>query len=225
MSLRETVKQALRMCGHALVSTVHDRLDGIEEQLNTRLGDLEIAVEALAESQTSLLQASIETARFMRRQQPPIVVSAPAETGPLCAARELLDYLYSYLPGRAALVQGSSDLLSARFEIVAQAGPDVGVALFDSSWGPEESPPAPLVVIEWRESFEGLPARMRELGYWWQLVLYRKRDESGEPSFYANDDRTPPEAHGHVFFFREASLFQQAQAWCAAVLPRTFFST
>jgi hypothetical protein len=50
MNLRDRAKQALRMCGHALTSTVHDRLDVLERELR---------IAKLVETNTALLEASI----------------------------------------------------------------------------------------------------------------------------------------------------------------------
>src|SRR3954468_3762252 len=55
MDLRSSVKQAFRMCGHAVVSTVHDRLNGIERALQ----DILEQNAHLAASQTALLQSAL----------------------------------------------------------------------------------------------------------------------------------------------------------------------
>ena len=71
----------------------------------------------------------------------------------------------------------------------------------------------------------GLPdlvREMRERGYDWFIVMYRVW---GAPkvSFFANRDESVPKSWGNVFFFRDRNVFAQAQEWCAAVLPRTYF--
>jgi hypothetical protein len=42
-------------------------------------------------------------------------------------------------------------------------------------------------------------------------------------SYYANHPRALPDSSGSVFFFRDYRVFAEAQAWCAATLPRTYF--
>src|SRR5215469_13211103 len=55
MDLRHQVKQVLRIFGHALVITVHDRLDGIEYMLRSILEQN----THLASTQTALLQSGV----------------------------------------------------------------------------------------------------------------------------------------------------------------------
>ena len=54
MRIRESVKQLLRMCGHAAVSTVHDRLNVIEAELQDGLN----THTALLQSNIHLVQAA-----------------------------------------------------------------------------------------------------------------------------------------------------------------------
>ena len=64
MSLRTSVRQFLRMCGHAMTSTVHGRLDSLERGVE----GIENHLNTLEEGQTALLQAaihSIETLHVM----------------------------------------------------------------------------------------------------------------------------------------------------------------
>ncbi len=63
---------------------------------------------------------------------------------------------------------------------------------------------------------------MRSRGYGWHIVLYRVYGRD-EVAFYSNHDRPIPASWGNIFFFREHATFAHAEAWCAAVLPRTYF--
>ncbi|MCX6376601.1 MAG: hypothetical protein NTU88_11310, partial [Armatimonadetes bacterium] len=55
MDFRNSVKRLLKMCGHAFVITVHERLDVVERQVE----NLTARNLSLAETQTAALQASI----------------------------------------------------------------------------------------------------------------------------------------------------------------------
>jgi FkbM family methyltransferase len=62
MDLKEYVKQLLRMCGHAMVSTVHERLDNVDRQLERILDQNERILDQNIESaqnQTALLQSAV----------------------------------------------------------------------------------------------------------------------------------------------------------------------
>jgi FkbM family methyltransferase len=63
---------------------------------------------------------------------------------------------------------------------------------------------------------------MRRRDYFWHIVLYRiwGQNQSG---FYCNHDKSLPNSWGNVLFFRDYPVFAQAQAWCSATLPRTYF--
>jgi FkbM family methyltransferase len=67
-----------------------------------------------------------------------------------------------------------------------------------------------------------LVAEMRNRGYLWHAVLFRVwgRNQIG---YYCNHDRSVPNSWGNIFFFRDHAVFEQAQMWCSAVLPRTYF--
>ena len=65
MGIRDKVKQLLRMCGHAFLGTVHDRLDGLERRGN----DLSVQNASLAETQEALLQASIHVVESLQQVQ------------------------------------------------------------------------------------------------------------------------------------------------------------
>src|ERR1035437_1689518 len=61
MNLRNRVKQLLKMCGHAFVGTVHDRLNDVDRQLSqiaSQQGDLKAAADSLAEQQGDLKAAA-----------------------------------------------------------------------------------------------------------------------------------------------------------------------
>ena len=90
MNLTNGVKQLLRMCGHAFVSTVHDRLNGVDQQLSqiaSQLGDLRAAAGNLAEADRALLQGGIRTIEEMVDRQSSRIAS---ELGDLRAAADSL---------------------------------------------------------------------------------------------------------------------------------------
>lgn len=196
MNLRRNVKQFLRMCGHAMTSSVHERLDSIERGME----GIEIHLNSLEEGQASLLQAaihSIETLHSMAKHK--LVETAQ------CPEAALVGFLYSYLPLRkaAALAAKPEEWLTANgFEIC-----------------PVEDGGAGLACAELDAQFEALVRGMRARGYPWQLVLYRS--ETGV-AYYANPSAMPPGALGAAFFFREYNVFAQALGWCAAALPAAY---
>src|SRR5271157_457436 len=64
MNLRNSVKQLLRMCGHAFVSTVHDHLNDVDRQLSqvtAQLGELRATADHLAAANRALLQGGMRT--------------------------------------------------------------------------------------------------------------------------------------------------------------------
>ena len=71
-------------------------------------------------------------------------------------------------------------------------------------------------------TLDSLVGEMRRRGYLWHIVLYRiwGQNQSG---FYCNRDKSIPKTWGNIVFFRDYSIFTQAQSWCSAVLPRTYF--
>jgi FkbM family methyltransferase len=71
-------------------------------------------------------------------------------------------------------------------------------------------------------TLESLVGEMRSLGYSWHVVLYRIWGQN-HTAYYGNHARSVPHSWGNVVFFRDYQLFAQAQAWCGAVLPRTYF--
>ena len=120
MSLKESVKHLLRMCGHAMVSTVHDRLNVLEDE-----------VKELASSQTALLQSSIHIVETLPELQQAYClesVDSSAETG-------LMSFLISFLPTRRVVdvgpqkEDGIERLLRTGFEIYAIDPPAKSAAL------------------------------------------------------------------------------------------------
>jgi FkbM family methyltransferase len=71
-------------------------------------------------------------------------------------------------------------------------------------------------------TFDSAVGEMRSLGYPWFLALYRIWGRN-HTAFYCNRDHAVPESWGNILFFRNYDQFAQAQAWCSAVLPRTYF--
>lgn len=71
-------------------------------------------------------------------------------------------------------------------------------------------------------TLESLVGEMKKRGYSWHIVLYRIWGEN-QTAYYCNHARSTPNSWGNVVFFRDYDLFVQGQAWCAAVLPRTYF--
>src|SRR5271154_4847316 len=94
------------MCGHAFSSTVHQRLDKIERGMIN-----------LAETQTSLLRAAIESAKKHN--------GVPADDQPDAPEAGLMAFLYSYLPDPTVIDIGanigdiSDCLLRAGYDVYA----------------------------------------------------------------------------------------------------------
>lgn len=63
---------------------------------------------------------------------------------------------------------------------------------------------------------------MRSRDYFWFIVIYRIWGQE-HTGFFCNHCRSVPMSWGNVVFFRNREIFEQAQHWCAAVLPRTYF--
>jgi len=110
MNIRTYVKQILRMCGHAMVSTIHERLDRAEQRT--------LEVEA------SLLQASIHTVETLHSLTDAVVVQT-SDRRRYTSELGLMEFLYSYVPARKALDIGASlgdvsaGLLDSGFEVYA----------------------------------------------------------------------------------------------------------
>jgi FkbM family methyltransferase len=71
-------------------------------------------------------------------------------------------------------------------------------------------------------TFDELVAEMKGYGYPWHVVLYRIWGRN-RTAYYCDHPRAVPHSWGNVFFFRDYDTFAQAQKWCSAVLPRTYF--
>jgi FkbM family methyltransferase len=71
---------------------------------------------------------------------------------------------------------------------------------------------------------ESMVEEMSQRGYHWYIVLYRIWGRN-QTAFYCNHARPVPQTWGNMVFFRDYEVFAQGQAWCAAVLPRTYFKT
>jgi hypothetical protein len=126
MSLRDRAKQALRMCGHALTSTVHDRLDVIERELR---------IAKLVETNTALLEASIHVVENLHALAGRTIVET--EPSDVTVEAALMAFLYSHVRSRVA-IDGSINsggcnretteaLLDAGYEVYAlEAGQTAG---------------------------------------------------------------------------------------------------
>jgi len=71
-------------------------------------------------------------------------------------------------------------------------------------------------------TFESIVREMGQRSYFWYIVLYRVWGLN-QTAFFCNHDQSVPWSWGNLFFFRDHDTFQQAQQWCGAVLPRTYF--
>jgi FkbM family methyltransferase len=71
-------------------------------------------------------------------------------------------------------------------------------------------------------TLENLVEEMRRRDYPYHIVLYRVWGVD-QSAYYSNRSLSVPNAYGNAFFFREYAVFAEAQAWCSAVLPRTYF--
>ncbi len=75
-------------------------------------------------------------------------------------------------------------------------------------------------------ALNGLPDLTAELqgrGYRWWIVIYRVFPEH-TARFYCNVAKSIERSWGNAFFFQDYALFSEAERWCAAVLPRTYFT-
>ena len=216
MSFLSGLKHVFRMCGHALSVTVHERLDVIEQRR--------------AETDNALLQASVRLAERVRQGARYTVIETQ-EAGLLDPGLALAVWLYSHLPSRKTVAAGEhSEALLAR---LAQAGyetcsvaagdawpEEVSLALLDST-GDLNGLRSTVVVTDLPNDLGRVVTALRGQAYFWHLVLYQQ--EAGEPGYYANSTQAVDHVRGRVFFFRDPVVFARAEAWCAAVLNRTFF--
>jgi hypothetical protein len=212
--MRNRVKLLLKMCGHAFLSTIHERLDVLERYTRNA---------AFPETQAALLQASIHTVETLHELADRVVVEThdaklqSPEVG-------LIEFLYSFLPTRKAVTtrETAACLQSCGYEVSifepGQAIPgDAGVVWMDT---PRNSS-SPVTIISFRNRVEDAVREMRSQGYSWHIVLYSVPEKRA--AYYSNYAGAPPNSSGNIFFFRDYNTFAQAQAWCSAVLPRTYF--
>jgi hypothetical protein len=248
MSIRDSVKQFLKMCGHAMVSTVHERLDVLEG----RMADTD---RQTADTHAALLQASIHTAEILRQTAKFTVVEAGDDA---CGTAEdgLIRFLYSLLPSGAALqisngksidcleragyraenFDSSSNspgvrvrelqdrgLIPVDFDLVMIRISGLGLELLRVMDGERYR----VVMVEYQSSeapgaLETFIKEMRDRRYMWHVVLYRV--PGGDEVFsYSCRAASVPNSWGSVFFFSDYEVFSQAQQWCSAVLKRTYF--
>jgi FkbM family methyltransferase len=73
-----------------------------------------------------------------------------------------------------------------------------------------------------RYELSDLVREMRGRGYGWHTVIYRIWGRPGI-AFYSNHPRSVAASWGNVFFFRDFTVFREADQWCAAMLARTYF--
>ena len=69
---------------------------------------------------------------------------------------------------------------------------------------------------------ENMVGELRRRDYHWYIVLYRIWGQN-QIGFFCNHDQSVPNSWGNILFFRDPETFAQAQQWCSAVLPRTYF--
>jgi len=199
MSIRESVKHFLRMCGHAASSTIHERLDVLDQELGGA---------NLAETQAALLQAAIHSAERLDQLTNYTLVDTNGEPAQ-CPEAGLIDFLCSYIPSRKTLDLGAGDAVS---QCLNANGYEVHVDHCAET----------AMAIASIDRSETLPREMKSRGFPWSLVVYRL-PQSDRVGFYANASRVAPNGGGSIFFFRDYDLFAQALNWCSAVLVRTYF--
>jgi FkbM family methyltransferase len=69
---------------------------------------------------------------------------------------------------------------------------------------------------------ESMACEMRQRGYLWYIVIYRVWGRN-ETAFFCNHNRPVPNSWGNIVFFLDRETFLEAQHWCFAALPRTYF--
>jgi hypothetical protein len=146
--LRESIRNWLRLCGHAFTSTVHERLDSIERRLDhveRAISGNDAQFEKLLRSQAALLKASIHTVENLHTLAGRSVVES--STAPIAADLALIEFLYSFLPSRVLIEAGAHSpestkaLLNAGYDVRSMRA-DVGVgglAYAASAGGPASS--------------------------------------------------------------------------------------
>jgi FkbM family methyltransferase len=120
------------------------------------------------------------------------------------------------VPATASLVK--IDTEGYDFEVILgmedQRYPVVMVEFWDSA--------IPFAAQGLRYTVKSMVGEMRQRGYLWSIVIYRVWGQN-ETAFFCNQDRSVPGSWGNVLFFQDREIFAQAQQWCSAVLPRTYF--
>jgi hypothetical protein len=216
------LRRVLRNSGHAFSITMHERLDAIEQRSS--------------ETDNALLQASIRMAERIRETTPFTVATTcdPKLSDPVVA---LAVYLYSHLASRRVV-----DADKARgnlSEVLQSAGYEVsklepGCALPErvalmrlaerdlETLGTSGAEQPEVVIIQDPEKLEHTVTAMRERGFHWHLVIYR--DGPDDPGrYFASYITRVPWNEAKLVFFRDRHVFAEAQAWCSAVLRRTYF--
>jgi hypothetical protein len=229
------------MCGHALNKTVHERLDGMEQrkaesdnallQASVRLGErLDMMEQRRAETDNALLQASVRLAERVRESARYSVIETQ-EAELLDPGLALAVWLYSHLPSRKAVVAGEhaeallAPLAEAGYEICSMAPgaawpEEASLALLDAT-GDIRGMRSTVVVTDLPNDLGRVATVLRGQGYFWHLVVYQQ--EAGGPGYYANSTYVIDHVKGRVLFFRDQGIFARAEAWCAALLNRTYF--
>ena len=229
------------MCGHALSITVHERLDVMEQrragtdnallQAPVRLAErLEMMEQRRWDTDNALLQASVRLAERVRESARYTVIETH-EAELLDPGLALAVWLYSHLPSRKAVVAGEhaealvAPLAQAGYEICSVAPgaawpEDASLALLDATSDLREMR-STVVVTDLPNDLGRVATVLRGQGYFWHLVLYQQ--EGGEPGYYANSTYVIDHVQGRVLFFRDPGIFARAEAWCAALLNRTYF--
>jgi hypothetical protein len=247
MSLLSSIKRVLKMCGHALNITVHEQLSAAELERQANATNVEFKIGKLMETEAGLLQASIHIIENLHALAGQTIVRSDANpkstTLPEIA---LLEYLYSHVPVRVAVhvdcgqAEIAATLRRAGYEVYCattgrgEIPQSVGLITLGCDPVPAirelGDRTAAVIAADLTAPLDALISEMRSRQYHWHLVLYRIRNGSADhdtnptsASYFANRDAVPSDAHGSVFFFRDYKVFAEAQAWCAAILPRTYF--
>jgi hypothetical protein len=211
----------LRNCGYVFSSTVHERLDAIDQRSS--------------EMDNALLQASIRMAERIRESAAFTVAAScdPKLNNPVMA---LTVFLYSHLGSRTVvdtdngrgnlseLLQGTgyevSNLEPGRVMpehvgLMRVAERDLETLQASNGQYPE------VVILQDPEKIEHAVSAMRQRGFHWHLVIYKDGPDSGK--YFAGYVTRVPWNEGSLVFFRDRHTFAEAQAWCSAVLRRTYF--
>jgi len=230
-NLRARVKHLLKMCGHAIVSTTHDRLDEIEK----RLAELYSQNACLAETQEALLKAAIHLVETTSRNEGVLpAVRASCLSG--CTQEfltedenllnpevELAKFLCATSLAPLLLQAEGSQADTAK--VLVEAGCET--AALETLEKSETRRPAAALFFSKEEapsdfSLPSFVERMRQQGYCFHLTIFRE-NEQAEAAYYCNLTQTETPWRGAVFFFRSQENFLGAERWCAATLPRAVF--